>query len=307
MNKFGQRAAAAVVAVAVIAGCGGNNGSSKAGGGAPPLTLRIGTDDSPGLPAADAINEFAQLVEKRSAGAIRIEPVWHADGMSQRDWDQRVARMVVGGQLDLGLVPTRAWDTEGVTSLRALNAPFLVTSADLVEQTVTGDIADTMLGGLVHAGVHGLTLLPEGLRHLFSFGDPFLTPTDLAGGTLRVPRSDTADALFTALGAKPDDVTDAAFESSVQAGTTVGAESSFLLAVGLPASTATGNLVLYPKINSLVINNGVFDRLSSTERNWLRDAANDTQQWVLAHPNDEAATAEAFCDTRRTDRQRRSE
>ena len=30
------------------------------------------------------------------------------------------------GELEMGLIPARAWDTEGVTSLRALHAPFLV-------------------------------------------------------------------------------------------------------------------------------------------------------------------------------------
>lgn len=296
MTRFGQRAGAVVVTLAVIAGCGGGSGSSKAGGVPPPVTLRIGTDDSPGRPSADAISEFARLVEQRSSGALRIEPVWHADGTDQRNWDQLVARMVVAGQLDMGVIPTRAWDTEGVTSLRALNAPFLVTSADLVNHIVTGDIANTMLSGLDQSGVHGLTLLPEGFRHLFSFGDPFLTPADLAGGTFRVPRSDTADAFFTALGATSDDLGGRPFEAAVHAGTTVGAESSFLLATDLPRSTATGNLVLYPKINSLVINSEVLNRLSATQQSLLRDAANDTQQWVLAHPTDEAATAKSFCD-----------
>ena len=45
------------------------------------LTLRIGTDDEPGRPAADQIEEFARSVAEGSEGAIVVEPVWHAAGL----------------------------------------------------------------------------------------------------------------------------------------------------------------------------------------------------------------------------------
>jgi hypothetical protein len=64
------------------------------------------------------------------------------------------------------MIPARAWDTEGVTSLRALHAPFLVTSDELVAEIVDGELADELLAGLEDVGVTGLALLPEGLRHL---------------------------------------------------------------------------------------------------------------------------------------------
>ena len=100
------------------------------------LTLRIGTDDEPGRPAADQIEEFARSVADRSSGAIVVEPVWHAAGDTP-DWDQQVSRLVTSGELEMGLIPSRAWDTEGVTTLRALNAPFLVTRDELVTEIIT--------------------------------------------------------------------------------------------------------------------------------------------------------------------------
>ena len=101
-------AAWAVLALAVsfATACSSEEGS-KAGGDAVPVTLRIGTDDGPGRPAADQIQEFARQVDAMSAGQITIEPVWNADGPVQRDWDQKVARMVVSGDLDMGLIPSR--------------------------------------------------------------------------------------------------------------------------------------------------------------------------------------------------------
>ena len=40
----------------------------------------------------------------------------------------------------MGLIPSRAWDTEGVTSLRALNAPFLIDSDELLDEVVSRKI-----------------------------------------------------------------------------------------------------------------------------------------------------------------------
>ena len=82
-----------------------------------------------------------------------------------------------------------------------------------------------MLAGLEKVGVTGLALLPEGLRHVFSFGDPLLTPDDFKGELIRVSASDTAYATFTALGATPDDVT--ANSDAISNGQVAAAESSY--------------------------------------------------------------------------------
>ena len=107
-----------------------------------PLTLRIGTNDGDDAPAAASIEEFASQVDALSGGAVAIEPAWRAGGPDpHQDWDQVVARMVVSGELDMGLIPARAWDTEGVLSLRPLVAPFLVDS-----DALASDIADRRAG-----------------------------------------------------------------------------------------------------------------------------------------------------------------
>ena len=285
----------------LLVGCGSNSpAASEPTGPAEDalLTLRIGTDDEPGLPAANAIVEFARQVENRSNGRIVIDPVWHAAGEEPDDWDQAVARMVVDGQLDLGLIPSRAWDTEGVNSLRALNAPFLVTSKTVVDEVVTGDLSEDLLAGLDKIGVTGLALLPEGMRHVFWWGEPLLAADDFAGATIRAPRSATTYALFEALGATPDDlVGGAGFDAAVNAGSVAGAESSFALATGLPGSwtTTAGNLTLFPKINSLVANAAAFSQLTTDQQTVIAAAAEATRDWAVATTADEPADAEMFC------------
>jgi TRAP-type C4-dicarboxylate transport system substrate-binding protein len=288
MNTLGKRVLIVAAFAAGLVGCGDDGDSTKAGRASQPVTLRIGTDDEPGRPAADQIEEFARQVEERSDGQVHVEPVWHAGGEDpQPDWDQVVGRMVANRELDMGMIPARAWDTEGVTSLRALHAPFLVTSNALVERIVTDEVATEMLTGLDTIGITGLALLPEGLRHVFSFDDPMLSAPAFEGATIRAPHSDTTYALFKALGATVEDQ----FDDEVTA-----AESSFALAGSMPdPGIATGNVTLFPKINSLVINTEVLDGLSDEQQEILHDAAGATRDWALANTPDDVELAGVYC------------
>ncbi len=282
--KAGGLAAIAVALVA-LAGCGEDSGATKAGGsGGAPVTLRIGTDDRADRPAADQIRRYAKRVADLSGGKIRVEPVWHAAGDGP-DWDQRVARMVRADTLEMGLIPTRAWDTEGVTSLRALNTPFLITSNALAAKVVTGDVADDLLSGLDRAGVVGLALMPEGLRHPFGLQAPLMGPEDYAGGTIRAATSKTVGHMFETLGAKTDD---ADSDASIHRGM----ESSYALE---PPGVATGNVTFFPKVNSLVINQKALNRLDEQQRSILLRAAGETRDEVVASLSEDAEAARAFC------------
>jgi|Tabmets5t2r1_1033131.scaffolds.fasta_scaffold00449_4 TRAP-type C4-dicarboxylate transport system substrate-binding protein len=291
---------AAVAASAVLAACSAGSPGDKAGGDPAPVTLRIGTDDGPERPGAAQVDQFARQVRELSNGRIRIEPVWYAAGKKNpHDWDQVVARKVVRGEFDMGLIPARAWDTEGVTTLRALHAPFLVTSDQLLGQVVKGELASDMLAGLDGIGVTGLALLPEGLRHVFGFGDPPLEAADFDGMVVRVPTSRTTYAVYEALGAKPDDFgggSGARFEEGVKSGQINAAESSFALGLGLPAaSAAAGNITFFPKVNSLVVNTDVVKDLSDEQRAVLRDAAARTVDWAIKTTRSDAELAKQYC------------
>jgi TRAP-type C4-dicarboxylate transport system substrate-binding protein len=274
---------AVALAVPVFAGCSSDEEGAEADS-VRPVTLRIGTDDEPGKPAADQIEEFARRVSELSGGEIRIKPVWHAAGDGP-DWDQRVARMVTGGELDMGLIPSRSWDTEGVKSLRALNAPFLVTSDELLAEVISSDLAGDLMSGLGEANVVGIALFPEGLRHSFGFEKPLVGPDDYAGQTIRSATSATTAAVFEALGAS---VNDEEADPKVHAAM----ESSYKLD---PGGTATGNVTFFPKVNSLVIGSEAYEDLDEDQRELLARAAAQTRDWAIQSGPSDAEAARSFC------------
>jgi TRAP-type transport system periplasmic protein len=306
-----------IVVVALLAGCvgaGAPDGSDdamgpvdKAGGSGGAVELTMGTEGRPGRPDAEQILHFADQVAERSDGRIRIEPVWgvggdenDADPADYPGWDQLVARAVAAGDLDLAHVPARAWDTEGVTSLRALTAPLLLISEELIAEVVTSDLANDLLAGLQDVGVVGLGLPPESLRRLFAFGDPPASATPWAGGIVRAPRSATTYAFLEALGGEPDDLAGGdfrRFEEAVRDGTVVAAESAFGFVGTLPEPvTGLSGPPLFPKVNTLVANADVFGSLTEADQRVLRDAAAATVAWAIETMPEEAEDARAFCE-----------
>ena len=276
---------ALAAAACLLAGClGGGGDGTKAGRVAGPVILRAGVDDPPGKPGAAQLADFARHVEELSGGDIRIEQVLNAGGEAS-GWDQRVARMTASGELDLALVPTRAWDTEGVTTLRALNAPFLITGDALLHRAVTGHIAEELMSGLRGAGVVPLALIPVGLRHPFAFGSALRGPDDYEGREIRAPRSETVAALFAAFGAT---VADTEPDAGVQAGM----ESSY---EDEPVGTATGNVTFFPKVHALVMDEDAYDDLDGEARDVLTRAAAGTRQSAIDSTPSDDDLARDFC------------
>jgi TRAP-type C4-dicarboxylate transport system substrate-binding protein len=293
-NNRGSVAAAVAVALmtSVLAGCPSSPKEGTAAAAADhgytgkSVTLTIGTDDSPGVPSADQISHFAEQVAKLSAGRIKIEPRWHAEGEDHPlDWDQAVARMVQSGRLDLALGPTWAWDVLGVTSLQPLQAPFLVDSDPLVAAVVRDpELAGQLMSGLAQGGVAGISMWPEGLRHPFGYETPLTGPQDFAGETIRSAKSRAITQLFKALGA-----TTSAKEPD--ATTMAGGQSEFVLN---PNGIATADITFFPKVNLLYANADTYAALDDQVVDILNQAAAETQTWAIDQTSD-ASASEAFC------------
>lgn len=299
-SKRWKMVLAAAVAAVMLAACGGGSAGDeaagdKAGGDAAPVTLKLGTPDQRGFPASDDLEHFAATVKRLSSARIQVDITWEAQGPGVGRFDQRVAEMVRDGQLDLALVPARAWDELGVTSLQALQAPFLIDSDTLMNKVATSDLVDGMLTGLGAAKVQGLALWPESLRHPVGFKRPFLSLADFKGAKVRAPLSKASFELLRALGAEPVDLSGEALTRAVRTGELAGAESSLPLASRLPAAgTFTGNITFFPKVNALVIGQEAFEKLDASQRSILQDAATETLDHVLkTNPSAAAEVAKA--------------
>jgi TRAP-type C4-dicarboxylate transport system substrate-binding protein len=268
------RAALAVIAALMAAGCSAA-GTSKSGG--PPEAVAHGTTTLT-FASAEPLpvdTTFATLVDQDSGGHLRLRMVHYDSGSTSVDLT--IAADLQKGKLDVGDVGSRAWEILGVPAFRAYQAPFLVTSRELLDKAVTGRLAARLLATLKPARVTGLAIVPDSIRYLYSTR-PLTTPAQFSGAKIRINVSATTSDVLTALGATP--VTDVASgPAAVQAlrdGTLTAIESSPQNAMNgylRVAPYVVVNAPLFAKTTTFAASSAVLAKLPARDAGWLRQAA----------------------------------
>jgi TRAP-type C4-dicarboxylate transport system substrate-binding protein len=255
------------------------------------VTLQLAIPDFAGVASESAVLDFIDQVETRSDGMIVVEPVWNAAGdNSETGYEVGVIAAVKDGEYPLGLAASRSWENGGVTTFQPLQTPFLIDNDALAVAVATSDVATRMLEGLSPAGITGLALWPEDMRHPFSLvaDKPLLSPDDFAGAVIRAAILGVTHAMMEALGS-----TTTLADSGYQ-----GAESGFLNASnslsGRPI--ATGNVTFYPKYQVLFANGEAFASLSEAQQTILREAAAAARDNYLAERPSDTMAGVAWCD-----------
>jgi TRAP-type C4-dicarboxylate transport system substrate-binding protein len=304
MRSMNGRARLAMTSLTVMAailagGCSGSEGASgKAGGAAPPVVLHM-VNAYGDLNIVPAVQYFVSQVKERSGGNLGIE-LTNAYGDYADDAEQQVVRAVAAGNADLGWAGTRVFDTLGVTSFRALQAPMLIDSYPLEQAVITAGIPGQMAQDLDKIGVRSLAVLADGLRKPIGVQRPLLSPTDWRGITFGTFRSQGQAEAIKALGATPMNVFGRSRTEALVAGKLQGFEMSLpvydqqVLARSAPYVTA--NISLWPQMEVLLANPNRFAKLSRQQRDWLEQAARDATARSTA-PADDASSLENACQT----------
>jgi len=271
-------ALAAVVAV-VAGGCSGDGAiSDKAGGAGEPVVLRM-ANIAGDLEVVPLIKDFVSQVKEHSGGNVRIEVI-HRWGEFAADAEQQAVRAVAAGKVDLGWAGTRGFDTMGVTSFQALQAPMLIDSYALQHAVVASDVLGQMMRGLDKLGVTGFGILADGLRKPIAVKQPMLGPADWRGITFGTYRSQGQAQAIRALCATPMEVVGPLRDQALKDGKIQGFELSLSfydhLVLTQRAPYVTANVNLWPQMDVLFANPGRLAGLTKQQRGWLQQAAQDT-------------------------------
>jgi TRAP-type C4-dicarboxylate transport system substrate-binding protein len=306
-----------LLAMVTVAGCAGAAGPSAGGSSAPgpsaagaggdgqspvaltdpPVALRLAVSDAQDSPSTPAVDKLVRDVAAASGGNITITPTFDAGDGTAKGFEVGVADLVQRGEADLGIVAVRAWDRVGVTSLEALQAPYLIDSDALAVAVAEGEIARRALDQMGN-GVVGLVLWPEGLRHLFSFpGCPrdFRSPAGVRGSSVLWFGSGMAEAMAESLGTATYEEDDRHLDAA--ACKLQGQESGFDQTRGIAMDDAigTGNVTLFPKFQVLAANEQSLAHLSPGQRQVLLDAAAGVGAEMIARRPTDAALGVAWC------------
>jgi TRAP-type C4-dicarboxylate transport system substrate-binding protein len=177
-----QQAVVLLAGLALIGGCAGP-GWNKAGGtqAREPVVLTLANF----MGDSGELAGFAGEVQRLSDGAMRIdiESGWR---LGQAGFETGLIGDVRAGKADLGVSGSEAWDSVGVTSFRALDAPFLIDSYAVQERVVRSPMIGQMLAGLRPLGLDGIGVLPGAVA-------PAARDRPAAAPAVRLRRADDRD------------------------------------------------------------------------------------------------------------------
>jgi tripartite ATP-independent transporter DctP family solute receptor len=157
--------------------------------------LRSADAHPDGYPTVGAVRAFADALETRSEGRLRLK--LFPGGQLGQEAD--TLEITIFGGLDVNRVniaPLQAFAPE----TRVPSLPFLFRSTAHMRAALDGTPGQAILRALEPHGLIGLCFYDSGTRSFYTTGSPILTPDDLAGRKIRVQNSDLYVAMVQALG-----------------------------------------------------------------------------------------------------------
>ncbi len=184
--------------------------------------FRYAENQAETYPTTEAAYYFAQLVETRSEGRIKIA-VYPAAALGD---ETTVIEQVQLGMIDFTRASLGALSVF-IPFLNVLQLPFLYENAAHLWRVLDGEIGDYCLESLYDANLHGMSWFDAGARSFYTTHTPIQTLDDMAGLTIRVQESSLISDMITALGATPVSLVFDEVFANLQSEEIDGAENNF--------------------------------------------------------------------------------
>lgn len=236
---------------------------------------------------------FVRALSEVSGDRIQVD-VETTYGGEDATAESELVEAIASGDIDGGWPATRAFAGAGIRGLAAIEAPLTITSYAAEEELADGDAAGLVMASLEDSGVKGLGLAVGPLRRPFGVGEFPLSAGDWEGLRFRSYNSSVQTATIGALGGTAVQAgTDwpALAESGDLDGIEFDVAQYFANGYGPQAGRVASNVVLWPKMFVLSLNQDLWDGLTDQQRVWVQAAADQAVDASVAadYPDDEIA------------------
>ncbi len=189
---------------------------------APEFVFTYAENQSDGYPTSMGAKYFAELVEERTNGRIKILVYTSAELGREADV---IAQMRYGG-VDFARVSLSQL-AEVEPSLNVLQMPYLYNDSDHMWAVLDGEIGDEFLRSVEKIDLYGLSWYDAGARNFYNSIKPLRRLEDLAGMKIRVQQSDLMVDMVNCLGATAVPLSYEEVYSALELGTIDGAENNW--------------------------------------------------------------------------------
>lgn len=227
-----------------------------------------------GYPNTVAMDKFAELVEEKTGGEIKLQ-MFHGGTLgSQPDAVEQVRLGGLAiGNFNLGPIgPIAA--TANVVSL-----PFIFKDVDHMFRVLNGEGGEMIAAGMAEKGLIPLAWYDAGARSFYNGTKAINTPADVEGLKVRVMNNDLFTGMISELGGNPSPMAFAEVYQALKTGVVDGAENNW------PSYESTGHFEVagfYSLSQHLIIpecvciNTDTFNALSPEMQAAVREAAQES-------------------------------
>ncbi|MFK8053844.1 MAG: TRAP transporter substrate-binding protein [Woeseiaceae bacterium] len=225
-------------------------------------------------PTTQGLHAMDRLLNERTNGEMRVRVYPGGQLGAEKD----TLEIAVFGGIDLtrvNLAPINSIVPDTIV----LALPFLFRSIAHSRATFDGAIGRQILDAMTPYGLRGMCYYDSGARSFYNTKRPIVSPDDIAGMKIRVPKSDIYVAMIQALGANPTPIPYGEVYQSLVQGVVDGAENNYPSYESSRHFEAAGNFSLTRHVMApeLVVASGrSWDRMSPEEQAYLQAAATDS-------------------------------
>ncbi len=199
------------------------NGNSETKSDSPKtMVLRYAENQPQDYPTTQAAYKFAELVEEKTNGRIKVEVYYGA----QLGDEKSVIEQMQFGAIDFTRVSLSPL-AEFNKMLNVLQLPYLYRDSTHMWNVLEGPIGDDFLAAVTSNGLIGLSWFDAGARNFYNSKRPVTTLADMKNLKIRVQESQQMMDMVAALGASPTPMAYGEVYSSLQTGVIDGAENNW--------------------------------------------------------------------------------
>ena len=245
------------------------------------IVIKLGASSASTEPTGIAGQKFADLVNERLAGRVRVE---YYPGEQLGAAMEEVENMQV--DLQQGVIFSFDNYSSIAKDLNIMSMAFAFDSIEHVYAFLDSELADNAFQTLEDNGIHIVSYkLQKNPRAIFG-KKPLATAADLSGVKFRIPNIDIWEKNFTTLGAKPTIVAWSDYTMAMMQGVIDAGECSYesIKALDLHKYAPYISLVDYAyPLESIAINMTTWEKLTPEEQEIITQCGDEVAQWFTAY------------------------
>jgi len=256
----------------VLVACSEESGTNAEGGSdGESVTLRLGHVAAPGDSYDVATIDFAEELEEKTDGRVKIELY----GNGQLGGERELTEQIQQGTLEMGLI-TSGPVTNFVPELAILDLPFLFRDKEHFRSVLDSEIGDELSDYMLDAGLRNLGYWENGTVHIANSNQPIKNPDDMSGLSIRTLENEIIVDTYKALESDPTSMPFPEVYTSLQQGVVDGFDGPYLVFSGnkfYEVQDYLSEVGIFHRAAFLLINDDVFQSLSEEDQEILAELA----------------------------------